>query len=1079
MKKDILLRLIFFVPVLFMIPVTGRAASTCSFDVRPDFFREDITSCLEYYEDTTGMLGIADAASDSFKNRFKPLGSVRRLGFSDSVFWFHLKVNNNSSADLGWILEQNVGVDFVTVYYPDGSRFEKISGGLKTAYISRPQDTWDSSVFFLKEKPGSRDYYISLKSKLPIIVSIRAWNPDVYNIFREYRRIFFWIFFGILITLAVYNLMLSLAVKVQAYRYLALFIGLYCLVIFIDSLGIRILDSVLPDIKSNIMVLVYIILCLCMAAGIRFSRLFLATENNAPGLDDYLKGLQVITLLACFIHPVLKTSGMVGYSRIIMTILGIYVIGSCFAGGIYCLYLKVRSALYYSLAMLVYIIITLLKAIGIFGLMIAVEYWISFLGFTLTSFLLSVGITRRINLIWTERLHVMAELEQTKHDLEQRVEERTQELSGANTNLLKEIEDRKNTEEALYRSEQRLRAIFSSASVGIGVARADGQFIQINNTFAAMLGYSFEETACLSPSDILYPDDYPHVVENVRNVLKGKPGYSRFESRCIRKDKTVMWVSMSTSPLKDQEGNIEGVLIVFVDLTDLKEAEEALNISERHFRELVDNVKIIILEWDQEGTILFMNPFGLEFFGYTLEEIRGRNVIGTMVPQLETGGRDMKELLFDIGRHPDKYALNENEVINSRGDRFWVVWTNRPIPAVNGNISHILSSGADVTELRRIRDELERARDVAEAANRAKSEFLANMSHEIRTPLNAVLGFSDLLAGMISDEVQRSYVDAIQSGGRNLLLLINDILDLSKIEAGRMSLHPEAVSLKKIIEEVRSIFSLNLAEKGLDFIVRIDPLLAGDLMLDEVRFRQIMFNLIGNAVKFTRRGFVSCDIVLTERHEDGYVDIMLKVEDTGIGIAPDAHEYIFESFRQQDGNTTKKYGGTGLGLSITKRLVEIMGGAISLVSVVGQGTIFTVILKNILMVSEKAAGDRYISEQGKTTVQGYGTPAAEVPTGGSVAEHVEQTVSADVLESLQDDFMKRWNRVRAGSVIDDIMEFAKGLRSLGEVNDVPLILEYGKNLAVCVGNLDIEAIMETLDRYPGLVEKVKEMPRRP
>jgi len=246
-------------------------------------------------------------------------------------------------------------------------------------------------------------------------------------------------------------------------------------------------------------------------------------------------------------------------------------------------------------------------------------------------------------------------------------------------------------------------------------------------------------------------------------------------------------------------------------------------------------------------------------------------------------------------------------------------------------------------------EELKKAKEKAESATRAKSEFLANMSHEIRTPMNAILGFSQLLNKNITDNKLSGYVQSILASGKSLLTIINDILDLSKIEAGKIDIQPEPVLLQSLLGDIEKIFELKLSEKNLKYKLSLEESLPKAVLIDEIRLRQILINLIGNAIKFTEKGSIQLMVNFTP-HENNFITLKFEIIDTGIGIPEEQQKRIFQSFEQQDGQSTKRYGGTGLGLSISKRLVEIMDGTISCKSKTGDGTIFYVDFDNVEVI---------------------------------------------------------------------------------------------------------------------------------
>jgi len=364
--------------------------------------------------------------------------------------------------------------------------------------------------------------------------------------------------------------------------------------------------------------------------------------------------------------------------------------------------------------------------------------------------------------------------------------------------------------------------------------------------------------------------------------------------------------------------------------------------------------------------------------------------------------------------------------------------------------------------LQKSQEELRHAKDAAESANRAKSEFLANMSHEIRTPMNAILGFTELLSSSVQDEQQKSWLEAIQSGGKSLMTLMNDILDLSRIEAGKMEIQYKPVNPHTLFEEIRQIFALRISEKNLDFIVEISKDIPESLLLDEVRLRQILFNLIGNAVKFTESGYIKISVkckVLSVK-----CDLTITVEDTGIGIPPESQGKIFEAFRQQDGQSTRKYGGTGLGLAITKRLVEMMNGDIVLKSEPGRGSIFAILLYDIEIYDKIKENPVCEEISGNAGVNNYS------PMPQEILEKLPE-----ITERLENEFNCLFTQACETGVFSDIENFANQIKAFGEQYSLENFIAMGQALLIHVKNFDIENIEAALNLYPKLIEEIRRM----
>jgi signal transduction histidine kinase/CheY-like chemotaxis protein len=344
-----------------------------------------------------------------------------------------------------------------------------------------------------------------------------------------------------------------------------------------------------------------------------------------------------------------------------------------------------------------------------------------------------------------------------------------------------------------------------------------------------------------------------------------------------------------------------------------------------------------------EGKMLLANPKTIKDYNLSNEDIGSYNILEYYASSSQRD--EVLETLQKEGVVKEKIIKLKNY---ARGiDNIMV----SILPIMYNHQNALLTIGVDLTQRLKIQEELSEAKKEAELANLSKSEFLANMSHEIRTPMNSVIGFSNLLDKLITDPIQKDYLSSIKRGGSALLDIINDILDLSKIEAGKLEIVLESVNIKQLVQEMESIFSVKLMQKNLNFEIEVDDSIPKYLLLDSARIRQILFNLLGNAIKFTDSGVIKLSVKkIFDDEKKSKVDLALIVEDSGMGIDAKNLENIFNSFEQQKGQS-KKYGGTGLGLAICKKLLNFMNGSIEVESELGKGSKFTVYLREVSVSS--------------------------------------------------------------------------------------------------------------------------------
>ncbi len=400
---------------------------------------------------------------------------------------------------------------------------------------------------------------------------------------------------------------------------------------------------------------------------------------------------------------------------------------------------------------------------------------------------------------------------------------------------------------------------------------------------------------------------------------------------------------------------------------------QALRESERHYRELVQALNEGIVGIDSEAAVNFVNERACEMLGYTEDVLLGRPLRSLIAAPF----LDMLEDTLRLRREGRRFQY-ETALVRKDGRAVSVLASIAPKFSKSGVYQGSLAVVTDLTTRIQMERDLLKAKEGAEAANRAKSQFLANMSHEIRTPMNGVLGMTQLLLASELDPDQRHMAESVMTSGRALLTIINDILDFSKIEAGKLELESIDFNLEALLDDVKSLFAHEAAEKGLDLIFTREN--GGPRLLrgDPGRLRQILLNVVGNAVKFTERGSVQV-ITALRRASSDHCEVIFEVRDTGVGIPFEAQSQMFDSFSQADESTTRKYGGTGLGLAISRQLCDLMHGRIYFTSIPGEGTTFHF----TAMLEETASGSAKVL-----------IPTTFAPSSDSLVGAVQPTATA-------------------------------------------------------------------------------------
>jgi PAS domain S-box-containing protein len=479
------------------------------------------------------------------------------------------------------------------------------------------------------------------------------------------------------------------------------------------------------------------------------------------------------------------------------------------------------------------------------------------------------------------------------------------------------------------------------------------------------------------------------------------------------------------------------------------------------YQSIVENATIGIYQTTIDGKIQFANKTLLKMLGYSMEQLKKLNLYQVR--------REARERFVQLIEKQKIITGREDIWERADGSKIYVKESAWVISDEKGNTLYYEGIIEDITkrkvaeeiaekrklrlqkinvELRKRNVEIRKAKNQAEEANRTKSLFIANISHEIRTPLNSIIGFTELLLPMAKEETEKAFLQSIRTSGHNLLSLINDILDLSKIQADKLVLKQEEVSLMAVFQEMEEIFYPQINKKNIQFIVSASSSLYGTFLLDRVRFRQILLNLIGNAIKFTEKGYVKLIAKGKPSKVDrDHFDITLTIKDTGSGIPKEEQAIIFEAFRQSTGASSGEKVGTGLGLSITKQVVEAMNGTIVLKSKPGKGTVFTITLSKIRKVHST---EKIVDSSKKQSESHSSQVNSNPPVSTEIPPLVRQKFSRQ--------FSSSWENIAQTKVIDDILRFAEEIIAFARENQVDILEETAAKLYQAAGQFEIETI---------------------
>jgi PAS domain S-box-containing protein len=516
--------------------------------------------------------------------------------------------------------------------------------------------------------------------------------------------------------------------------------------------------------------------------------------------------------------------------------------------------------------------------------------------------------------------------------------------------VFRDITEQKIAQKKLQKSEERLTIATQSANIGVWENDIVNNSLIWDKQMYKIYGINPKDFVGAYEAWVtaLHPDDLDAAVALYNKALEDPQTLFDPEFRIILPDGTIRYIKANSKVERDDNGKALRIVGVNFDITKLKEAERTLKINEERFRGIFERANSGIAFGNSDGNLLFCNDYFTSMVKYTHEEITNMNFA-----QLTHPDDFAIELpLFEeiVSKKRETYRIQKRYICKDKE----VIWVDLAVSVIrdeHGTPLNYLAVVIDITEqkiveenLIKSQNELQLAKEQAESASKAKTDFLANMSHEIRTPMNAIVGLGDILTDMLNEEKQKDMLSKINSSSKMLLGIINDILDYSKIEAGKLELENNEFLIKDVISQLKVLFEEKASQKNLMLHFNLQKEDIGIIFGDQLRLTQVLTNLLSNAIKFTNSGDITLTIELLKNSNSGKATLSFSIEDSGIGMSQEQLNKLFKPFSQADSSTTRKYGGTGLGLVISKNIIQAMGGDIEVQSKEEVGTKFSFVL---------------------------------------------------------------------------------------------------------------------------------------